>query len=61
MFLFLEIYSTILVHFFRYPKKINYFRGVYSLLSLTVFEYLWIYMQTGLIGNSFTYNTALQI
>ena len=36
VFLFLEIYSIILMHFFRYPKKINYFKGVYSLLALTV-------------------------
>ena len=37
MFLLLEIYSTTLMHFSRYPKKMNYFIGVYSLLTLTVY------------------------
>ena len=36
MFLFSEIYLTILIHFSRCPKKINYFSSVYSLLALTV-------------------------
>ena len=26
-----------MLHFSRYPKKMNYFRGVYSLLALTVY------------------------
>ena len=37
MFLFLVIYSIIRMHFSRYPKKINYFKGVYLLLALTVY------------------------
>ena len=28
------------MHFSRYPKKNNYFRGVYSLLPLTVHTYI---------------------
>ena len=36
MFLFLEIYSTTLMHFCRYLKKMNYFRGFYSLLTFIV-------------------------
>ena len=35
MFLFLEIYSTILICFSRYPKKMDYFRGGYSLLAFS--------------------------
>ena len=26
------------MHFSRYPKKVNYFRSVYSLLALTVYS-----------------------
>ena len=37
MFLILEIYSSILMHFSRYPKTMNNFRGVYSLLAFTVY------------------------
>ena len=39
MFLFLEIYWTIPMQISRYPKKVNYFRLIYSLLALTVHVY----------------------
>ena len=32
----MEIYSAILIYFSRYPKKMNYFSGVYLLLVLSV-------------------------
>ena len=40
MFLFLKINSTILMHFSRNPKKMNFFSGVYSLLALTVHTFI---------------------
>ena len=36
MFLFVEIYSTILMHVSRYPKEMNYLISVYSFLALSV-------------------------
>ena len=37
MVLFLEIYSINLIYFSRYPKNMNYFCGIYSLLALSVY------------------------